>query len=129
MGIRTVVSLRNDNQSERKAVEALGMKFVSIPVTFRAFGLGDDFDSTDVQKFFAVIDEPSAGPIFFHCKRGADRTGSFAAIYRIARQGWTEQRALDDARDRGMRWWYFPMRDQIRQFAKRVTAPLAVAGQ
>jgi protein tyrosine phosphatase len=102
------------------------MKFVSIPVIFRAFGWGDDFDAADVTKFFEVIDDPSAGPIFFHCRRGADRTGSFAAIYRIARQGWTEQKALNEASDQGMRWWYFPMRDQVRQFAKLVTPVAAL---
>jgi protein tyrosine/serine phosphatase len=128
MGIRTIVSFRTDNLSERKIVEALGMRFVSIPVRFRAFGWGDDFDAADVRAFFEVIDDPAAGPIFFHCKRGADRTGSFAAIYRIARQGWTGQKALDEARDRGMRWWYFPMRDQVRQFAK-VVPPVSAAAQ
>lgn len=124
LGIRTVLSFRND-ASERAAVEALGMRFVSIPVTFRAFGWGDDFDATDVQKFLAAIDDPEAGPTFFHCKRGADRTGSFAAIYRIARQGWAVEKALDEARDLGMRWWYFPMRAKIVAFAQPTVPVLA----
>jgi protein tyrosine/serine phosphatase len=123
LGIKTVVSFRNDVW-ERELVESLGMRFVSIPVTFRAFGWGDDFDLTDVQKFLEVVDDPDAGPVFFHCKRGADRTGSFAAIYRIARQGWSEDEALDEARDRGMRWWYFPMRGMVKDFARQA-APQA----
>ena len=127
MGIRTIVSFREDNPSEQEVVEGLGMRFVSIPVRFRAFGWGDDFDAADVKKFFEVIDDPAAGPIFFHCQRGADRTGSFAAIYRIARQGWTEQEALNEASDKGMRWWYFPMRNQVRQYAKLVPPVGAVA--
>jgi protein tyrosine/serine phosphatase len=121
LGIRTVVSFRNDT-SERAVVESLGMRFVAIPVTFRAFGWGDDFDLEDVRRFFAVLDDPAAGPVFFHCRRGADRTGSFAAIYRIARQGWSEDDALDEARDRGMRWWYFPMRGMVKTFARQVPA-------
>lgn len=119
LGIRTIVSFRND-VSERELVEGLGMRFVSIPVNFRAFGWGDDFDLTDVEKFLAVVDDPAAGPVFFHCKRGADRTGSFAAIYRIARQGWDADEALDEASDRGMRWWYFPMRGMVKSFAGQV---------
>jgi len=122
LGIRTIVSFRTDNPREKDLVESLGMRFVSIPVRFRAFGWGDDFDAGDVQRFFAVLDDPATGPVFFHCKRGADRTGSFAAIYRIARQGWSEDRALAEARERGMRWWYFPMRDQVRQYARLVPA-------
>jgi protein tyrosine/serine phosphatase len=126
LGIRTVVSFRNDT-TERALVESLGMRFVNIPVSFRVFGLGDDFDAEDVRQFLSVVDDPTAGPIFFHCKRGADRTGSFAAIYRIARQGWTEDQALKEARDRGMRWWYFPMRGQVKEYARQL-AP-ANAGQ
>lgn len=121
LGIKTVVSFRND-VSERALVESLGMRFVSIPVSFRAFGWGDDFDVTDVQKFLAVVDDPAAGPVFFHCKRGADRTGSFAAIYRITRQGWSEDEALKEASDRGMRWWYFPMRGMVKDFARQTPA-------
>lgn len=122
LGIRTVISFRND-ASERAAVEALGMRFVSIPVTFRAFGWGDDFDPADVQAFFAALDAPEAGPVFFHCRRGADRTGSFAAIYRIARQGWDIEKALDEASEIGMRWWYFPMRAKIAAFAQTTAVP------
>jgi protein tyrosine phosphatase (PTP) superfamily phosphohydrolase (DUF442 family) len=118
-GIRTVVSFRNDT-TERALVESLGMRFVSIPVSFRAFGWGDDFDAEDVQRFLAVVDDRDAGPVFFHCKRGADRTGSFAAIYRISRQGWTEDQALGEASDLGMRWWYFPMRGMVKDFARQV---------
>lgn len=124
LGIRTVVSFRNDT-SERELVEGLGMRFVSIPVSFRAFGWGDDFDIADVEKFLAVVDDPAAGPVFFHCKRGADRTGSFAAIYRIARQGWDAERALDEASDRGMRWWYFPMRGMVKSFAAQAASGAA----
>jgi protein tyrosine/serine phosphatase len=121
MGVRTIVSFRNDG-SERVLVESLGMRFVQIPITFRAFGWGDDFDVTDVHRFFEVVDDPTAGPIFFHCKRGADRTGSIAAIYRIARQGWDADRAYSEARDIGMRWWYFPVKGQIRKYAADVQA-------
>jgi hypothetical protein len=67
-----------------------------------------------------VVDDRDAGPVFFHCKRGADRTGSFAAIYRISRQGWTEDQALGEASDLGMRWWYFPMRGMVKDFARQV---------
>jgi protein tyrosine/serine phosphatase len=125
LGIRTIVSFRNDTE-ERALVESLGMRFVNIPVTFRVFGWGDDFDAEDVRQFFSVVDDPTTGPIFFHCKRGADRTGSFAAIYRIARQGWTEDEALQEARDRGMRWWYFPMHGQVKDYAQLIQ-PLSTA--
>lgn len=119
LGIRTIVSFRNDD-AERALVESLGMRFVQIPVSFRVFGWGDDFDVTDVQRFLEVVDDPTAGPVFFHCKRGADRTGSIAAIYRIARQGWDADEAYSEARDIGLRWWYFPVEGQIKKYAAEV---------
>jgi protein tyrosine/serine phosphatase len=127
-GVKTIVSFRDDavtfgaGATEQELVESLGMRFVSIPVTFRAFGWGDDFDVTDMHKFLSVVDDPASGPVFFHCRRGSDRTGSFAAIYRIARQGWSEEEALDETRTYNMRWWYFPMREMVKDFAKQAPA-------
>jgi tyrosine-protein phosphatase SIW14 len=121
LGIRTIVSFRNDD-SERELVESLGMSFVHIPITFRPFSA--DIPDDAVARFFAIVDDPSRGPVFFHCKRGADRTGAFAGLYRIARQGWTLERAYDEARDLGMRWWYGSVKDEIGALAPAL-APAA----
>jgi protein tyrosine phosphatase (PTP) superfamily phosphohydrolase (DUF442 family) len=78
-----VVSFRT-SADERALVEALGMTDVQIPVSFG--WLGGDLPEQAVARFFEIVDDPARGPIFFHCKRGADRTGAFAALYRIVRQ-------------------------------------------
>ena len=114
-GIRTVVSLRND-AAERKMVEALGMRFVHIPVTFRP--LGGTMPREAVARFLEIVDEPARGPVFVHCKRGADRTGAFVGLYRIVRQGWGLDRAYDEARDVGMRWWYFAVKGQLASLSR-----------
>lgn len=125
LGIRTVVSFRND-ASEREQVEALGMRFVHIPLTFRPFGA--IVPESAVAQFFATLDDPASGPVFFHCRRGADRTGTFAALHRIARQGWTVERAYGEARDVGMRWWYSSVKDQLASLVKTLT-PTGAAAQ
>jgi len=33
-------------------------------------------------------------PVFFHCKHGADRTGTMCAVYRIAVCGWSKDEAI-----------------------------------
>lgn len=124
LGIRTVISFRND-PAERSQVEALGMRFVHIPVTFRPFST--DVPEEAVAKFFATLDDPASGPVFFHCRRGADRTGTFAALHRIARQGWTVDRAYDEARGIGMRWWYFTVKDELASLAPALMPAAAVA--
>jgi hypothetical protein len=48
-------------------------------------------------------------------------------LYRgaIARQGWDADAAYDEARARGMRWWYFPVEGKIKRFASQLR-PAAV---
>jgi protein tyrosine phosphatase (PTP) superfamily phosphohydrolase (DUF442 family) len=112
LGVRTVVNLRNDD-SERGIVERLGMRYVGIPVTMHAFGRSGPLSREAVARFFRVVDDPDSGIVFVHCRRGADRTGTFVALYRIARQHWSSDDAYDEARDIGMRWWHYPVKDQL----------------
>lgn len=115
LGIRTVVSFRNDDD-ERSIVESLGMNFVHIPVTFRPFG--GDMPEAAVAKFLSVVDNPASGPVFVHCRRGADRTGAFVGLYRMLRQGWALDKAYDEARDVGMRWWYVDVKDELKDLGR-----------
>jgi protein tyrosine phosphatase (PTP) superfamily phosphohydrolase (DUF442 family) len=126
LGIRTVVSLRNDD-SERALVEELGMRFVHIPVTFRIFG--GEMPQETAERFLAVVDDPAAGRVFVHCKRGADRTGAFVGLYRVLRQGWGLKRAYDEARDIGMRWWYSGVKDELDELARVLGPPQMLATQ
>jgi protein tyrosine/serine phosphatase len=46
-------------------------------------------------------------------KRGADRTGTVIACYRIAHNQWPNQEALDEARTFGMSWTERGMRNYV----------------
>lgn len=124
LGIRTVVSFRTE-ADERALVEALGMTYVHIPVSFRL--LGGDMPDQAVARFFEVVDNPGRGPVFFHCRRGADRTGAFAALYRVVRQQWSIERAYREAREVGMRWWYPAVKDELRDHAHVLTRSTVAA--
>lgn len=131
LGVRTIVSLRND-EAERRVVESLGMTFVHIPVTMKPFGMSGELPSDAIARFFAIVDNPANGSVFLHCRRGADRTGTFVALYRIARQGWDPDRAYDEARGLGMRWWHSHVKDQLKSLSASIgpapaSAPVAPA--
>src|ERR1700733_8513648 len=100
-GIRTIINLRAEDNAEAKIVQKLGMNYVQIPVDeVRPWS---ELPEGAIAKYFELVNNPANYPIFFHCRRGADRTGAFAALYRIALQHWTAKKAYDEARDIGMR--------------------------
>jgi protein tyrosine/serine phosphatase len=51
-----------------------------------------------------------------HCLRGADRTGTVIACYRIAHDQWPNQKALDEALTFGMSWTERGMRNYVLHY-------------
>ncbi len=116
LGIDTVISFR-EGDDERATVEALGMKFVHLPVTMVPFGLNGPVSKATIDAFFKVVDDPASGKVFVHCLHGKDRTGLFVSLYRIGRQGWDVDAAYREARGIGMSWWHFPAKNTMERFA------------
>ncbi|MEO6333383.1 MAG: hypothetical protein ABIO91_00225 [Pyrinomonadaceae bacterium] len=84
LGVRTIIDLRNDPVPyEKSAVEALGMKYVNIPMS----GWKSPMQA-DVDTFLALVNNPETGKFFVHCKAGIHRTGVVGAAYRYTRYGW-----------------------------------------
>lgn len=111
-GIKTIINLRTEND-EAAIVTSLGMNYVHIPMEVQPWSRISD---EDIQKYFEVVNNPANYPIFFHCRRGADRTGVMAGFYRVAIQGWDGKKAYAEARKVGMRWWYAGLKDQLYSF-------------
>jgi len=112
-GIKTVINLRMEND-ESAIVQKLGMNYVQIPVEdIRPW---TQIPEGAIGKYFELLNNPANYPIFFHCRRGADRTGAMAALYRVAVQGWTAKKAYSEARDVGMRWFYQGLKTQLYDF-------------
>ena len=113
-GVKTIINLRAEDNSEEKIVEGLGMNYIHIPVPeVRPFS---KIPQGAIGKYFEIVNNSANYPIFFHCRRGADRTGALAALYRMGVQRWTARQAYDEARDIGMRWIYTGLKSQIYAF-------------
>lgn len=114
MGIKTIINLRdtNDqNMNEEGEAKALGMKYFNIPLP--------NFDRPDdkaVSQIMALITAAENQPVFVHCKRGADRTGTIIALYRIDHDGWTGDLAKAEAKRHGMGFWQYKMKDYIHDY-------------
>jgi tyrosine-protein phosphatase SIW14 len=115
LGIKTVIDLRPSNEhstaAEQRAVEAAGMHYVNVPM----HGVEAPSDE-NVAKVLSLFNSDSAGPVFVHCRRGADRTGTVIACYRISHDHWQNPKALQEARSLGMSWVEFGMQRYVLEF-------------
>jgi len=117
LGIKTVINLRGaseDTRDEQAEAEASGMRYFNIPMP----ALGRPTDE-QVERALAVIDARENWPVFVHCQRGADRTGVIIAVYRILRNQWTAEQAIDEAKRFGMAGIQFRKKDYISDYYKR----------
>jgi len=87
LGIKTVVDLRAMH-SDRDEIGTLPLEREHIGMT--------TWDAKDEQaaRFLRIVTDPNRTPVFVHCQRGADRTGTMCAVYRVVVQGWTKEQAL-----------------------------------
>jgi protein tyrosine/serine phosphatase len=117
MGIKTIINLRDSDEqskSEEGEAKALGMKYFNIPLP--------NFDRPDnkiVSEILSLITSAENQPVFVHCRRGSDRTGTIIALYRIDYDGWTGDLAKAEAKRNGMGFWQYKMKDYISDYYTR----------
>jgi tyrosine-protein phosphatase SIW14 len=100
LGIKMIVDLepgKTRGRREQSRAEALGMQYVNVPMSALATPSSDQ-----IAKALAALETNSGGPVFVHCRRGKDRTGTVVACYRIEHDHWPNRKALTEARSLGM---------------------------
>ena len=89
LGIKTVINLRSFH-SDRAEIGDTGLPYEHIYM--KTWHPEDE----EVVRFLKIVSDPNRTPVFVHCQRGADRTGTMCAIYRIAMQGWSKDEAIEE---------------------------------
>lgn len=97
-GFRTAIDLRQPAEgvtSAREAVEAQGLKFVSVPVS------PDTFTLEDAKKVEAVLKDQTAAPVLLFCA-SSNRVGATLAVIEY-RRGRSKEEAFAEGRKAGLR--------------------------
>jgi tyrosine-protein phosphatase SIW14 len=124
LGVKTIINLRGADErtrAEEQEASALGLRYYNVPLPSLSRP-----DAATVERVLALIADAEAQPVFVHCKRGSDRTGTIIACYRIRHDGWTAQAALAEARRFGLSRFERGMKHFIEDYARRRAAASTV---
>jgi len=114
LGIKTIINLRgagDGTRAEEAEAKAAGLSYFNIPMP----GLSRPTHE-QVSRVLAIIENEKNWPVFIHCKRGSDRTGTVVAVYRIRQYEWTAREAMSEAKRHGLSWMEFGMKDYVSDY-------------
>jgi protein tyrosine/serine phosphatase len=118
LGIRTVIDLREDPEEyEKRTVEALGMKYVNIPMS------GWKYPGNRIaEEFMRVVNDADTGKFFLHCKAGKHRTGVLGAVYRYEKYGWDYEKAYREMKNYNFTWWlvHGMLKSYVKDYAEEM---------
>ncbi|HZH33146.1 MAG TPA: tyrosine-protein phosphatase [Pyrinomonadaceae bacterium] len=118
LGIKTVIDLRDDAKDyEKPAVEALGMRYVNIPMSDKHYPREEQ-----IEAFLKLADDPATGAFYVHCAGGRHRTGVMGAVYRFTKYGWTYEQVYREMKDYDFysRWGHGDMKKYVQDYWRRV---------
>lgn len=115
LGIKTVIDLRDDPEAYAKGkAEAAGMHYVNIPMIAKKYP-----QSSQVEQFLKLVDDPSTGKFFVHCAGGRHRTGAMGAVYRFNHYNWTFDQVYTEMKkyDFYTRWGHGDFKKFVQDYA------------
>jgi protein tyrosine/serine phosphatase len=121
LGIQIIVNFRNEKENieaERREVEALGMRYVSIP-----WSGWHKPTNHQVARFLTLLRANREKKIFAHCHHGSERTGVMVAAFRMAMQDWTPQQVLEEMKEFHFHhFWFRHLRSYVEDFPRQFEA-------
>lgn len=117
LGVKTVLDLRSiyDHTDEVKiTAEIAGLGYEWVPMS-----VWNPPTDEEANKFVSIVTDTAKGPFFVFCADGLNRTGEMTAIYRVARNNWNVQKALDEADELGFSPYYYTLRDYVWDYARK----------
>ena len=125
LGIHTVIDLQAEPKDYEKAeVEALGMKYVNIPMPGKQYPTAEH-----VALFLKTVDDSETGVFYLHCAGGRHRTGDMGAVYRFTKYGWDFDKVYQEMEnyDFYTSWGHGRMKDFVVDYAAKVQADRVAA--
>jgi len=99
-GVKSIINLRvpveHRAADEEAEAKRLGLRYFNIPVVYATP------KDEQVDEFLRITDDPQNRPAFIHCT-AAIRVGAFWMIRRVVRDGWSFDKAREEAQKVGLR--------------------------
>ena len=132
IGIKTVIDLRDDPEGYAKQkAEAAGLHYVNIPMIAKKYP-----ETSQVEQFIKLVDDPSTGKFFVHCAGGRHRTGAMGAVYRFNHYNWNFDQVYTEMKkyDFYTRWGHGDFKKFVQDYAeshqhKAAAATVTTSGQ
>src|SRR5438132_3759007 len=118
LGVKTVIDLQDHPSNyEKRDVEALGMRYVNIPMSDSSYPKQDSVDA-----FLKLVKDPATGTFFVHCAGGRHRTGVMGAVYRFTHDHWNYDKAYAEMKqyDFYTRWGHGAMKDFVQDYWQHI---------
>lgn len=115
LGIKTVIDLQIDTKDyEKRNVEALGMRYVNIPMSDTNYP-----ETAKIDEFLRLVNDPATGKFFVHCAGGRHRTGVMGAVYRFNHYNWNYDQVYSEMKkyDFYTRWGHGDMKKFVQDYA------------
>lgn len=125
LGIKTVIDLQKDPKSyEKQNVEALGMKYVNIPMSDKDYP-----EIAKIDQFLKLVDDPTTGKFYVHCAGGRHRTGVMGAVYRFNHYNWNYDQVYAEMKkyDYYSRWGHGDMKKFVKDYSVNFPVKSVVA--
>ena len=125
LGVKTVVDLTDSPKSyEKRDVEALGMRYVNIPMSDSSYPKAEQINA-----FLKLVNDSSTGTMFLHCAGGRHRTGVMGAVYRYNVNHWNFDQVYTEMQDYDFytKWGHGDLKTFVEDYGQKMASGAAGA--